>query len=143
MEETRQVAEIPENAYAVQADVLLARVVVDEADRRVAERRRAKHLLDHQLRGVPGADHERFLASSHDPPWQRALDQGSREHAHTSDEGETEQEVDEPDTAGNARAVDREDREDEVDRERGETDSAQRAPDVAGRDVTPPPVVEA
>ena len=127
----------------MQADVLLPWVVVDEPDRRVAERGRPQHLLDDQLRGVARAHHHRLLAARDDPAGQRPLDQRPREHAHTGDEGETQEQIDEPDAARNADAMDREDREDEVDDKRAEPDTAQRTPHVARRDVSPPAVVEA
>ena len=50
---------VPEHAHAVDAQVLLARVVVEEADRRVAELRRALQLAEDQLAGVAGADDDR------------------------------------------------------------------------------------
>ena len=46
----------PEHAHAVDADVLLARVVVDEPDRRVGEPPVALHLAHDQLTRVAGAD---------------------------------------------------------------------------------------
>ena len=134
---------MPSTRIPCSADVLLPGIVVDEPDRRVAERRRPQHLLDDQLRRVAGSDDERLLAARDDPPGQRPLDQRSGEHAHTGDEGEAEQQIDEPDAARNADAMDREDREDEVHRERAETDAAERAPHVPRRDVAPPAVVEA
>ncbi len=61
-----------EHADPVQAEVLLARVVVDEPDRRVAERRVAEHLAQDQLRGVARADDEHLLAARDDRARRRA-----------------------------------------------------------------------
>ena len=70
-----------EHADAVEPEVLLARVVVDEPDRRVAERRVAQHLADDQLRRVAGADDDHLLAARDDRARGRALDQRPREQA--------------------------------------------------------------
>ena len=67
-EQLRQLGGRAEHADPVQAQVLLARVVVDEADRRVAEARVAQHLADHELRRVAGADDEHLLAARDDRP---------------------------------------------------------------------------
>ena len=47
--------------------VALARVVVDEADRREGEQPVALHLAHEQLAGVAGADDDHLLAARHDP----------------------------------------------------------------------------
>ena len=70
-----QVGDRPEDADAVEAKVALARVVVDEADRRVPELWVSQHLLDDALRRIAGADDERLLATRNDPAGPRPLDQ--------------------------------------------------------------------
>src|SRR5205807_49305 len=67
----------PEHAHALDAVASLARVVVDEADRRVADAA-ALHLLDDQLARVSGADDEHLLAAGDDATG-RPLDQRARE----------------------------------------------------------------
>ncbi len=62
-QDVRELVRRPEHADAVDAEVLLARVVVDDPDRRVAELARALHLLDHELTRVAGADDDHFLAA--------------------------------------------------------------------------------
>ena len=143
-EQVRQLVGRAEHADAVQAQVLLARVVVDEADRRVAEGGRAQHLLQHQLGGVAGADDDHLLAARDDRAALRPLDDRPREHPRAGDERQRQQQVDHPDR----RAA----------RSRGWTskklktrnvtsarrdDAARSAPHVARRDVAPPAVVEA
>jgi hypothetical protein len=66
--ELGQVRSRPEHTDAVQAEVLLARVVVDETDGRVAERRVAEHLSEDQLGGVPRPHDEHLLAPRDDRP---------------------------------------------------------------------------
>ena len=132
-----------EHPHAVQAHVLLAPVVVDEPDRRVAERRVAEHLLDDQLRGVARADDDRLLAARDDAAGSRSLEDRAREQARTGHERETEQQVDEPDALRHACRVQLEEREDEEDGQRGEHHTADCVPHVARRDVAPPAVVEA
>ena len=64
--EPRQLVGRPQHAHSVQAQVLLARVVVDETDRRVSERRVAQHLAQHQLRGITGSDDHHLTATRDD-----------------------------------------------------------------------------
>src|SRR5262249_28429030 len=64
----------PEHGHPVDADVLLARVVVDEPDRRVGEPAVALHLAYDELAGVAGPD-DQDLAAPGDDPAGRALDQ--------------------------------------------------------------------
>ena len=78
-DDVREVGGRAEHADAVEAQVALARVVVEQADRRVAERRGALHLLHDELAGVAGADDDRLLAARHDPAGQRPLDDRPRE----------------------------------------------------------------
>ena len=104
-DQLRQVGRRAEHADPVQAQVALARIVVDDPDRRVAEARVPQHLLDHELRGVAGPDDDRLLAAGHDLPRERPLDQRPGEQARPGDERETEEQVDEPD-ARSARAPD-------------------------------------
>ena len=58
----RQVARGAHHAHAVDAQVLLFVVVVDEADRSVADLARLLHLAHDELSGVAGADDEHLLA---------------------------------------------------------------------------------
>ena len=132
-----------EHANAVQAQVLLARVVVDQTDRRVAERRILQHLAQDQLRGVAGADEHDLLAARDESAGRRPLDQGACEQARSCDEGEQHEEVDEPDAARNARGVEVEQREDEEGGDGRRRDAAYDPPHVLRRDIAPPAVVEA
>ena len=102
MEDVRQLVGRPEHADAVQAQVLLARVVVDQADGRIAERRGTEHLLQDQLRRVAGADDDHFLAPRDDRPALWTLDDRARQHPGAGDEREREQAVDDPDGPGTA-----------------------------------------
>ena len=74
-----------EHADAVDAQVLLARVVVDQADRRVAELAVALHLPDHELARVAGADDQHLLAARDEPTGARALDHAAREQPRAGD----------------------------------------------------------
>ncbi len=78
--QVRELVRRAEDTDPVQAQVLLARVVVDQADRRVAERRRAQHLAQHQLSGVTGADDDHLLTARDDRATLRALDDRAHEH---------------------------------------------------------------
>ena len=80
-QDVRQVVGRAEHADAVQADVLLARVVVDEADRRVAAGGRLEHLAHHELRGIARSDDDHFLAASDERSGAGPLDQAARESA--------------------------------------------------------------
>jgi hypothetical protein len=142
-EDVRELVGRAEDADPVQAHVPLARVVVDEPDRRVAERGRAQHLLQHQLGRVAGTDEDHLLAPRHDRAALRALDDRPRQHPRAGDEGEREQAVDHPHRARDLRRVHVEEGEDEEGDEARRDDAARRAPHVARRDVAPPAVVEA
>jgi hypothetical protein len=133
-----------EDAYAVDAEVFLAPVIVDEADGRVAERARLQHLADDELPRVSGADDDHLLAACDEAPRGRALEDRARRETRAGDERDQEQPVDDGDSARKpARVVGWEEVEREADEERGDRDAAQRAPHVTGRDVPPPAVVEA
>ncbi len=135
----------PEHADPVQPQVLLSRIVVDEADRCVAEGRSPEHLAQDLLGCIPCADDDDLLAPGHDPPGGRALDDRAREKARAQHERQQEQQLDEPDSARDLERVEiaPEQREDHEDRDDRYGDTADRAPHVAGRDVPPPAVVEA
>ena len=142
-EELAELRGRPEDADPVQAQVLLPRVVVDEADRRVAERRVPEHLAEDQLRRVARPHDQDLLASRHDRACARSLDERPREQPHAHDEREQEQEVDDPDPARDLRRMEVEQCEDEEGGDDGGRHTAQDAPHVLRRDVPPPAVVEA
>jgi len=142
-QDVRQVLGCAEHAHAVDTEVLLAVVIVDQADRRVAELSVALQLADHELAGVAGADDQYLLAPRDEAgPW--PLDHRPREKARSRDQAEQQQPVHDRDRAGQPHLADRRE---EVDRQpgdqRGDGHAAERAPHVAHRDVAPPAVVEA
>ena len=98
-EHTAQVQRRAEHADAVHAQVLLPRVVVEKANRRVAELRRALELAEDQLAGVAGADDHDLPTPCHQAAGRRALDQRAREQPRACDEREQQQHVDEGDPA--------------------------------------------
>ncbi len=142
-EDVRQLVARAEHADPVQAQVLLARVVVDQADRRVAEVGRAQDLLQHQLGGVARTDDDHLLAARHDRAALRALDDRPRQHPRSRHERQRQQPVDHPDGAWHLGGVDVEEAEHEEQDEARCDDSARGAPHVPRRDVAPPAVVEA
>ena len=79
-------------------DAALARIVVDEADRRVVQLPVALHLADHQLAGVARADDQHLLAVR-DETRLRPLDQRPCEQPRAGDEREQEQIVERGDAA--------------------------------------------
>ena len=139
----RQLLGRAEHAHAVEAQVLLARVVVDEPDRGVADRRVAVHLAQDQLRRVAGADDDDLLAARDDRARARSLDQRAGQEPCSHDEREEEEQVDDPDPARHRGLVEVEQREDEKRRDDRCRHAAQHAPHVLRRDVAPPAVVEA
>ena len=142
VQDVPQVLDRSQHADAVHAQVPLARVVVEQSDRGVAERGVAQHLLDDQLRSVSGADHHRFAAARDDAPRPGPFDQRACQQPRPRDERETQQQVDEPHTGRHAHAVHFEQREDEEHRDGRQRGAARDAPHVTGRDVPPPAVVE-
>jgi len=133
-----------EHADAVQADVLLAWVVVDEADRRVAAGGSLEHLADNELRGVARPHHDHFLPARNERCSARPLDQAAGDQAGSGDECEQDQPVEHRDRSRQREPVDRvREVHDEVGDDARRGDAARRAPHVASRDVTPPAVVEA
>ena len=140
----RDVVGRAEDADAVDAVAALARVVVDEADRRVVQLPVALHLAHHQLSRVPRADDQNLLAVRDERAGLRPLDQRAREQARARDEREQQQEVERRDSARQPRGVlGRERVEHEVGERGGDGDTARSSPHVARRDVAPPAVVEA
>ena len=132
-----------EDADPLDSVVLLARVVVDEADRRRSEAAVALELAHDQLPGVAGADHEHFVTAC-DETGSRPFDQRPGEQACARDERQQQQVVERSDAAGEARRMlGREGVQHEVREQRRDGDAPRRAPHVAGRDVPPPAVVEA
>ena len=75
-----------EHAHAVDAQVPLARVVVDDPDRRVAERAVALELADHELAGVARADDHDLLAARHQPADRGPLEDRPRRQPRARDE---------------------------------------------------------
>ncbi len=142
-EQVRELLGCSQDADAVKAEVLLARVVVDEPDRRVAERRVLQHLAQDQLGRVAGADDDDLLAASDEGARGRPLDQRAGEKARAGHEGEQEEEVDDPDAARDARGVKVEQREDEEGGDGCHGDATDRPPHVLRGHVAPPAVVEA
>ncbi len=90
----QQVAQLggrSEHANPVQAQVLLARVVVDEPDGRVAERGAAEHLAQDLLGRVAGADDDDLLPARDDGSDRRPLDERAREQPRAHHESEQQQ----------------------------------------------------
>ena len=106
-QDVRQVVVVPEHADAVQADVLLARVVVDQPDRRVAEPRRLQHLANHELGRVARADDDHFLAARDQRRRAGPLDQAPRDQSRARHEREQDQPVEHGDRARQREAADR------------------------------------
>jgi len=143
-QQVRQVGGRAEHADAVDADVLLARVVIDEADRRVAELRVAVHLADRVARRFAGSDHEHLLAARDEAARRRPLEHRPREQPRPGDEREQDQPVHHRDRAREADIGHRRGEVDgDVGDERSDRDAARRSPHVAGGHVAPPAVVEA
>ena len=140
----RQLRGRPEHANAVETEVLLARIVVDQADRRVAEAGRALHLADDELGGVARTDDDHFLAARDEPGRVGPLDQAARDQPRSGDEREQEEPVEDRDRARELEALDRvREQDDEVGDDARGRDAARRAPHVPRGHVSPPPVVEA
>ena len=93
-----QVVGRAEHLHAVDAVAALARIVVDEADRRVVQLVVALQLAHHQLPGVAGADDQHLLAVR-DEAGRRPFDQRARQQAGACDEGEQQQVVEGRDAA--------------------------------------------
>ena len=91
-QEVRQVVGRAEHPHVDDARTALARVVVDEPDRRVRELAVALHLAHHQLARVAGA-HDQHLLAARDDPGARPFDQAAREESVPGDECEQKQEV--------------------------------------------------
>jgi hypothetical protein len=142
-QDARQLVDRPEHADAHDPRMPLARVVVDEPDRRVVEHSRPLHLLHDQASRVTRADDEHFLAAR-DHGQAGPLDHRAREQARARDEREREEQVGGGDRPRQADAVHRRDEVDgQVGDEARDDDAARGRPHVANRDVPPPAVVEA
>ena len=143
-QDVRQVVCRAEHADAVQTDVLLARGVVDEADRRIAARGRLEHLADHELRRITRSNDDHLLAARHERRCAGPFDQAARKQPRARDQREQDQPVEHRNRAREWKAVDRVG---EVNGEVGDDarsgDAPRRAPHVAGGNVTPPTIVEA
>ena len=144
-DEPRQVGHRAEHPHAVDARVPLARIVVDEADRRVREHPRAVHLLDDQPAGIPRSDDDHLFAARDDTEAEaRPLDERARREPHPGDEREGDEQVHHGDRARQPDAVHRRDEvHGHVGEERRDDDAARRAPHVAHRHVPPPAAMEA
>ncbi len=142
-QDVRQIGRRPEHPHALEAHVLLARIVVDEADRRVPERGGPPHLCEHQLPGAAGSDDDHLFAARDQAPRLGPLEHRAGDHPRRGDEGERQEEIHDGDQPRQTQAVHRRK---EVDRDvRDETadrDSSRRAPHVPGGHVAPPAVVE-
>ena len=139
-----QVVGRAQHADPVHAQVAGLRIVVDEADRRVAERGLAQDLLDDQVPGVAGADDDDLLAAGDDVARDRPLEQRTREHARTGDEGHQQEPVHDRHRARQPHGGHRVGEVDDEARDHaGDGHPARRAPHVPRGHVAPPAVVEA
>jgi hypothetical protein len=84
----------------VDAEILLAAVVVDDADRREAESPRLQHLADDELAGIARSDDEHLLAPRHEPAGSRPLEDRPRGEARAGNEGQEQEPVDDGYPAG-------------------------------------------
>ena len=142
-EDLPELAGRPQHPNPVHSEVLLARVVVDETDRRVAERRVPQHLAQDDLGSVACPDDDHLLAARDEGARRRPLDQRSRKEAGAHDEREQDEQVDDPDATRNLGGMEVEQREDEKGCDDRGGHASQRAPHVPRRDISPPAVVEA
>jgi len=142
-QDVRQLLGRAEDADAVDAQVLLARVVVDQPDRRVAELAVALHLADRELARVAGADHQHLLAAGDETAGTGARDHAAGEQARAGDQPEEEQPVHhrhrarQPHLSHGRNEVDG-----QAGDERGSGYAAHGRPHVADGHVAPPAVVE-
>ena len=128
----------------MQTEVLLARVVVHQPDRRVAERRRLEHLADDQLRGVSRAHDEHLLPARDDPARRGAFRDRADEEPRARHENQRQEPVRRGDPARQPDVLDGVDQVDgQVGDEACDRDAADDPPHVPRRDVAPPVVVEA
>ena len=143
-EDVGQLGRRPQYAHPVDTEIPLARVVVDDADRRVAERTVPLQLADDELAGVPGADDHDLLAARDQPSDGGSLEDRPRGQPRPGDERDRQQEVEHEDRA---RQPDSLHRRREVHRQPGDDGRERYAqndpPHVASRHVSPPAVVEA
>ena len=144
-DEPREVGHRAEHPHAVDARVALARIVVDEADRRVREHPRAVHLLDDQPAGIPRSDDDHLFPARDDTEAEaRPFHERARREPHPGHEREGDEQVHHGDRARQPDAVDRRDEvHGHVRKERRDDDAARRAPHVAHRHVPPPAAMEA
>ena len=89
----RQVGAGAAHPGALDAQAALARVVVDQADRRVAQLAVALHLAQQRVAGVPGAADQHLAAAAHQLGARRALDDAAHREARAADERQREHEV--------------------------------------------------
>ncbi len=139
----RQLGGRPDDLDPVEPQPPLARVVVDDADRRVAERWAAQHLADDQLACVPGPDDERLFPACDERSGPGALEDGARQQADPGDEAEQQEQVEREHAARHPESGNGID---EIDRKRGDQarddDAPEHRPHVADRHVAPPVAVE-
>ena len=103
VEDLRQLARRPAHAHAVDAQPLLERVVVDEADRVQAELGVARELLADLAAALAGADDQHVaLVVARAQARQAAVVDRAREHARRGQEREREQEEEDDHAAGQA-----------------------------------------
>src|SRR6187431_2877962 len=94
-----QVVGRPEHPDAVQPQVLLARVVVDEPRGRVAKVRVLEHLPEDQLARVTGSNDEDVAPARDQPPPARSLEDRPRREPAAGHEREEDEPVDDDDPA--------------------------------------------
>jgi len=133
----------PEDAHAVQTEVLLARVVVDEPDRCVPERRVAQRLAEDELGGVSRPHDKHLPAACDERARGRPLDERAREQPDAHDECEQEEQVDDPDPARHLRGMKSKQGEDQEREGDGDHHPAENVPHIPQGYVAPPAVVEA
>ena len=101
-----QLGHRPEHPDAEDARVPLARVVVDEPDRRVGEHARALHFLHDEPAGVARADDDDLLAAC-DHAVARALHHGARQQTRARDQRQRDEQIRHRDRARQADVVHR------------------------------------
>ncbi len=127
----------------MEPQVLLAGIVVDETDRRVAETGRSLHLADDELRGVPGSGDDDLAAARDERGSTGTFDQRTGNQPCTGDERQQEEPVEHRDGPGELKTAHRvREQNDEIRHDARSSDTLRRSPHVARGHVAPPTVVE-